>query len=99
MTRARSRSSRRLRRAQRPDAVSSDALSQGAGAYPEAWERGVDIAALPSHSEHIAQLSAIAPSWATYYARAASGLLGSDSEPELLERQTMILGRERGHVT
>lgn len=74
-------------------------VSEGAGAYPEEWERGADISALPAHAERDAQLREIGAPWAAHYERAAKGLLGAPTTAELAERHAQILGRERGVVT
>ena len=73
-------------------------INKGSGAYPEEWERAVDAAALPSHSERTAALEQIAPHWAAHYERAAKGLFSSANAAELADRHTWVLGRERGVV-
>lgn len=76
----------------------SDSDLRSAGAYPDEWERGADPATLPSHSERVAQLDAIAAHWAAHYTRAALGLAGAPDERELAERHALTLGRERGEI-
>jgi len=72
--------------------------SQGAGAFPEAWEQDSDQGALPEHGARTQELSAIAPHWAAFYARAARGLMGAPSLTVLHERHTVVLGRESGVI-
>ncbi len=73
---------------------------KGAGEFPDVWDQGPDPEALvPGQAERIAELQAIAPYRAAYYQRAARGLAAATSLDELQERQTLVLGRERGHLT
>ncbi len=72
----------------------------GKGAWPEEWERGPDPETLvPGQAERIEDLRRIAPYHAAYYERAARGLAGASDLDDLRERQSRLLGRERGDIT
>src|SRR5205809_124785 len=99
-TRRLSPSSRRLRSRRWPRRMPlTEHLSLESSDLPEAWDRG-DAAGLgPEFHSHIAEVKQRDPAYAAFYARALSGFAGAQSEDELRERHTLVLGRERGILT
>jgi len=72
-----------------------------AGLLPANWDEGTpDPGRLaPEHAAHVGELQRAGADLAAFFARAANGLAAAADLPELDERHTTLLGRERGHVT
>jgi phenylalanyl-tRNA synthetase alpha chain len=80
--------------------VTLELPNKGKGAFPDTWESGPDPETLVAGQQsRIEELAAIAKYRAAYYERAARGIAGAQSLAELQERQTIIVGRERGNLT
>ena len=69
------------------------------GDLPQDWDTGKPEALDADHASHVAELHSSSPDWAGFYERAARGIAGAPDLAELKERQTRLLGRERGIVT
>jgi phenylalanyl-tRNA synthetase alpha chain len=73
-------------------------LALGGGDLPDAWEQ--DEGSLGSEDRsRIEELRALDPGYADFYRRASIGLRSARDAAELKQRQTELLGRERGIVT
>jgi phenylalanyl-tRNA synthetase alpha chain len=77
----------------------SSALGLGKGDLPDAWEQGEPAPLDPEYASRLAELEASGAGWAAFYDRAARGIAGAPDLAQLKERQTLVLGRERGIVT
>ena len=77
----------------------SSALALGKGDLPDAWDQGEPASLDPEYAAHVAELTSGGADWAAFYERAARGLAGAPDLAQLKERQTHVLGRERGILT
>lgn len=77
----------------------SSTVDLGKGDLPDTWETGEPAPLDPEYASRVAELKASGAGWAAFYDRAARGIAGAPDLAELKERQTQILGRERGIVT
>lgn len=71
----------------------------GKGDLPDTWEQGEPEPLDPEYASRVAELKTSGAGWAAFYDRAARGIAGAPDLAELKERQTRVLGRERGIVT
>jgi phenylalanyl-tRNA synthetase alpha chain len=71
----------------------------GEGDLPGDWSQGEAAALDPEFTSRLSQLKEAGPDWAAFYERAARGLAGAQDLATLKERQTQLLGRERGIIT